>query len=213
MADPTLLGALTATLEKLVNGALRYDPGTQAALAKLAGKVLAVESTFPPLTFYLLPQPATADVHLAVHAYCDLPPDTRLKGSLPAILALTLGPRHSLANSGVQVSGNPALLADLQAILANLDIDWEEPITDFLGTSIGHPFAELVRTQWQWTRNNVQKAQVALGDYLTEELRATPSKIELELFCAQVDQARAHSERLAARVQRLREHFGNGGGD
>ena len=213
MADPTIVGALTATLEKLVNGALRYDPGTQAALAKLAGKVLAVESTFPPLTFYLLPQPATADVNLAIHAYYELPADTRLKGSLPAILALTLGSQHSLANSGVEVSGNSAILADLQEILANLDIDWEEPITDLLGASIGHPFAELVRSQWQWTRTSLKKAQTGLGDYLTEELRATPSKVELDLFCAQVDHTRADTERLAARIQHLSERFSHGGGE
>lgn len=206
MLDPTLLGALTAALEKAVNAALRYDPGTRTALSRLAGRVLAIESTFPPLTFYLQPQAEQSGASLSIHAYCETPVETTLRGSLPAILALTFGSQHSLANSGVEVTGNTGLLAELQDIFANLDMDWEEPITDVLGSTLGHPFSQLLRKQWQWTNNNIGKAQRFLGDYITEELRATPSRSELEIFYQDVDQVRSDTERLALRVRRLQQH-------
>lgn len=205
MIDPSLLGVVTATLEKVVNAPLRYDPGTRAALGKLAGKVIAVDSTLPPLTFYLHPQPADSDVSLEIHAYCDRPADTRLKGSLPAIMALTFGSQHSLANSGVEVLGSTTVLSQLQDILHNVDIDWEEPITQVMGSTLGHPFAQLLQGQWQWARNNMNKAQHFFGEYVTEELRATPSKAELEVFYDEVTLLRSDTERLQARVQRLRQ--------
>lgn len=205
MLDPTLLGALTATLEKTINAALRYDPGTRVALGKLAGRVLAIESTFPPVTLYLQPQNEESGTSLSIHAYCETPVETTLRGALPAILALTFGSQHSLANTGVEVTGNPGLLAALQDVFANIDIDWEEPVNDVLGSALGHPFAQMLRKQWQWGHSNIDKAQKFMGDYITEELRATPSRSELEHFYQSVSQTRSDTERLAQRIRRLTE--------
>ena len=207
MVDPAVLGALTTALEKLANAALKYDPGTRVALGKLAGKILALESSFPPLTFYLCPQPADAELSLRVQAFCELPADTHLTGSLPALLALTFGPQHSLANSGVQVSGSSGFLSDFQDVMRNLDIDWEEAVNGAMGVTAGHQFSELMRGQMRWTRTNLGKARGFFGDYLTEELRATPAKAELEAFYKSVDDLRSDSDRLAAKLSKLNERL------
>jgi ubiquinone biosynthesis protein UbiJ len=207
MMDPTALGALTAALEKLANAALQYDPGTRVALGKLAGKSLALESTFPPLTFYLCPQPTNSELSLRVQAFCELPADTHLTGSLPALLALTFGPQHSLANSGVQLSGSSGFLSDFQDVVKNLDVDWEEAINAVIGVTAGHQFSELMRGQMHWAQAGLGKARGFLGDYLTEELRATPARAELEAFYKSVDDLRSDSDRLAARLSKLNERL------
>ncbi len=203
MLDPTLLGALTATIEKTANLALAYDPGTRAGLGRMSGKILALESTFPELTLYLSPQPETSNVSLTVQSHCALPVDVRLKGSLLAVLALALGPQHSLANSGVEVSGSTGLLSEFQDVIGDLDIDWEEAVNELLGTTLGHQLAQLLRGQAQWINTSVSKAEGFIGDYLTEELRTTPAKVELEHFYDEVNDLRSRTDRLNARLQQL----------
>ena len=207
MTDPTAPGALTAALEKLINTALKYDPGTRSALVKLAGRVLALESSFPSLTFYLCPQPVDSDLSLRVQAFCELPEDTRLKGSLPALLALALGRQHSLANSGVEVSGSASLLSDFQDVMNQVDIDWEEAVNAALGVTVGHQFSEILRGQLRWVGSGLDKAQDFIGDYLTEELRTTPAKAELNAFYSNVDELRSNADRIAAKVQSFEQRL------
>lgn len=208
-----IVGALATALEKSANAALRYDPGTRAALNKLAGKILAVESQLPPLTLYLAPQPADAEVGLTVEPYSNIPADTHLKGPLAAILALILSPQHSLANSGVTVSGSSGFLSDFQDVMSQVDIDWEEPVNQLLGNTLGHQFAELVRSQFQWASSRTSKAQEFMGDYLAEELRAVPGQAEMTGFYDGVDQVRSATDRLAARIQHLNQQFNSRQGD
>ena len=42
-----------------------------------------------------------------------------------------------------------------------------------------------------------------MGEYLKEELRVLPARIEVENFSADVNRLRSDVDRLAARIQRL----------
>ena len=206
MTDPTPIGALAAVLEKAVDQTLRYDPGTRTALSQLAGKVIALEAQLPPLTIYLCPQPAGTEPALRVQTHFEGQVDTHLTGSLPAMLMLCLGDRSSLAGSGVRVSGDSGLLNRLQDILRHLDIDWEEPVTDVLGNTLGHSVAQLLRRQVGGLAELTKKTQAVAGEYITEELKAAPSREELEAFYDDVDALRSDLDRLSARFGLFQQH-------
>lgn len=201
MADPTLLSAVCSALERLVNTALVYDPASRQALAELEGRVLAVELSELKTTFYVVPR----QDGLGIQSYYEGAVDTRLRGSTPALLALLKSSRLNLKDSGVEVFGSTGLLISLQEIALNLDLDWEEALSQVFGDILGPQGAAALRGLAGWIQGRQQSVEQRLSEYLTEELRASPSRPELEFFYQQVDGLRLTVDRLAARIDRLRK--------
>ena len=198
--DHMITAAALASAEKIINTALRYDPATRIGLARLSGKILAVNITAPiAVTLFVMP----LDEEIQLMANWDGDVDTRLSGSLMALLQLSTTEVHNLKYSGVTVAGDLGLLADLQALLKNLDIDWEDMVSQFTGDIIGHQTAELIRTKFGWVKDRARSAQRLTKEFLTEELRALPSKPELNDFYRQVDEVRLAVDRAAARAEQL----------
>jgi ubiquinone biosynthesis protein UbiJ len=192
--------AALASAEKIINTALRYDPATRIGLTRLSGKILAVDITAPvAATIFLMP----LDEDIQLMASWDGDVDTRLSGSLMALLQLSKGEIHNLKYSGVTAMGDLGLLADLQKLLKNLEIDWEDMLSQFTGDLIGHQAAQLIRAKFGWMKDRAQSAQRLTREFLTEELQTLPSKPELNDFYRQVDELRLAVDRVAARVERL----------
>lgn len=198
MANTITLAAL-ASAEKMLNTALRYDPATRLGLARLEGKIIALHITAPALTFFVMPM----DDELRLMSHWDGAVDTRISGSLLALMQLAQTEIHNLKHSGVTVMGDLQLLAELQRLLKNLDIDWEEMLSQFTGDVIGHQSAELLRAQLGWVKDRTRNSQRLTREFLTEELQALPAKAELENFYQQVDELRLAVDRAAARVEIL----------
>jgi len=197
--DPTISTAVISSAEKIINVALNYDPATRIALAKLEPQVLAVRLTTPNLAIYIAPR---ADgIHILGHHEGDI--TTELQGSAPALMTLLKSDRINLKDSGVQVMGSTHFLAEFQKILKMLDIDWEEMLTQILGDVVGHQSAELIRSKFGWAKDRVSNIQRLTSEFLTEELKALPSKAELTFFNQQVDEIQLDVERMEARIHKL----------
>lgn len=204
--DATLSTAALAGLEKLVNTALRYDPGTRIALGKLADRVLAITVTAPAFTVYLTPD----EQGLRLMGHWEGEVHTQLRGSLPALMQLARSERTSFADSGVEVIGNTGLLVDLQRLLKNLDIDWEEALSELLGDVVGHQGANVIRSSVNYTRDRAGEVKRLVSEFLTEELQTLPSRNELEGFYQDVDDLRLHADRLEARIKEFLQRGKNG---
>ncbi len=196
--DHSIKSGFGAAIEIAVNKALTYDAGTQEALKKLENKRLKIEITEPKSSFYF----QFNNGEVCVLAYCETKIDCTLRGSLKNIVALVLQDDiHNLTNSGVEVKGDVALLMQISKIAKRVDIDWEEALTDVTGDLAGHQIAKQMRRSSSWFKNLNQKAWPYLGEYLTEEIQAIPSELELTNFYDEVNQVRAHLERLERRLQ------------
>lgn len=197
--DPTISTAALAAAEKIINAALAYDPATRIALAKLEPQLLAIVITQPPLRVYLAPR---ADgVHLL--GQCEHSTTTELHGSLIALASLLKSDRVNLKDSGVHVTGNSHFLAQLQTILKNIDIDWEEILSKIVGDIAGHQGANFIRSQLQWATDRVDTIQRLGTEFLTEEINALPSRAELNFFYQQVDDIQLDVDRIDARIEQL----------
>jgi ubiquinone biosynthesis protein UbiJ len=198
MANTFTIAAL-ASAEKMLNAALRYDPATRIGLAQLEGKILAVQITAPALNFFVMPM----DDELRLMGNWEGDVDTRITGSLLALAQLSQTETHNLKDSGVTVMGDLSLLADMQRLMKNLDIDWEEILSHFTGDIIGHQTVQVIRAKFGWAKDRAKSAQRLTGEFLTEELKALPGKPELEDFYRQVDDLRLAVDRAAARVEAI----------
>lgn len=201
MIDPALLTAVIAASNKAIATALKYDPGTQAALQTLDGKVLKINCTSPEISIYAVIE----DNGVRLRSHYEQVAHCSLTGSAGALFSLLWQESHSLADSGVTVSGEPSLLSNIQQLLKRLDIDWQQPITDALGETAAFPLTRLLSSQGFWLHQRVQRLPDWLSDVLTEELQLLPSADELALFYEDVSEVRADSERLQARIDRLRK--------
>lgn len=191
-----ITGAALAVCEKIINKALDYDPATRLGLAKCEGKILAVKISAPPCKCFVFFQ----EDSLRLMTNWDADVDTEISGSPLALAQLASTPVHNLKDSGVTVAGDLQLLSDLQHVIRNLDIDWEEILTQIFGDLIGHQTAEVIRKSTAWKKQQTEKFQRLAGEFVTEELHAIPSKVELEIFYQQVDELRLAADRLMARV-------------
>lgn len=191
--------AALASAEKMLNAALRYDPATRIGLAQLEGKILAVQITAPALNVFVMPM----DDELRLMGNWEGDVDTRITGSLLALAQLGQQEIHNLKDTGVTVMGDLSLLADYQRLLKNLDIDWEEMLSQFTGDIIGHQTAQMLRAKFSWAKDRATSAQRLTSEFLTEELKTLPGKPELEHFYQQVDDLRLAVDRAAARVEAI----------
>ncbi|MGM0564654.1 MAG: ubiquinone biosynthesis accessory factor UbiJ [Pseudomonadota bacterium] len=202
----SLLGAL----EIAINSAIAREPDLEGALASLDQRVVGATLAGPGVTVYaqvlggsvvlFSRGEKSADVHLSA------PPGAFLK------LALSRDPHALFGNSDVRVEGDVRTAQQFQQLLASLDLDWEEHLAQLLASRFGGQWGDLAARQvglladglGRWLNRGGRTLQQALRDYLQEEARHLPTRIEVDNFADDVDQLRLSVERLEARIRRLR---------
>ena len=203
--DPALHTAVLAAVERVINRALELAPGSRAALNGLADEVFALHCTAPPLDVYL--QPGDGKVRLM--GVYDGPVTTSMRGVASdfAELATASDPTAALINGRIELKGDSAPLIELQKIITALEIDWEAPLVDALGDVAGHQLAQLLRGAYGWGRQASTGLERQLEEFIHEEARLSPPRLELEDFYRDVQQLGLRVDRLQSRAQRLRKRL------
>lgn len=195
---------LAAALEPLINAWLRQDPETLARFAALEGRVVALHVEGLDLDLYFLPG---ADGIQVLGRY-EGDPDTRLSGTPPQLAALALRePEDALFGGGLRVEGDTALGQQFRELLAAVDIDWEEQLARLTGDVVAHQAGEALRGAGRLLSRAAGTLRQDLTEYLQEELRLLPTRIETANFLDDVDRLRADVDRLDARVRRLHKRL------
>jgi ubiquinone biosynthesis protein UbiJ len=192
----------TPLIEEVGNRLLRLDPETLRRLGDLQGRVVCIEFRDLGRKIYL--HPSESGFRLATE--CDQTPAVTLRGTLATFARLGMGAETETFKAGeFEIEGDAALGQRLQRILGNLDLDWEEPLARLFGDPLGHEIGRAARTVFAWQRQALQTFGLNAAEYFQEEARLLPVRYEVEAFLNAVDVVRADVDRLAARVQRLRD--------
>lgn len=196
--------AIAVGLEIALNRLLRLDPDTQARLAALEERVIALELDGLGLTLYLLP-----GAH-GVRVMDQYPgePTVRIRGA-PLALARQWRGRETFG-SDITIEGDAAVGRQFQTALARLDIDWEEWLSQWIGDAAAHQFGRFWRGFQSWGRQAGAILRRDGGEYLQRELRVLPPRPAVERFLSAVDALREDTDRLAARIERLRRRWATG---
>ena len=192
---------LHATIETLFNRYVALDPVARERLAKLHGKVIAVELKGVETTLYLIP----ATHRLMVVGSHEGDPDCCMSGTPLALIKMINSERNSeqLFSGEVVITGNTELAHRFGKILADMDVDWEEQLSHLTGDAFAHGAGSLFRELTAWGRNTVSNFGLDVGEYLQHEIQLLPPRVEIEAFLDQVDDLRDDTERLEARIRRL----------
>ncbi|GAB3284905.1 ubiquinone biosynthesis accessory factor UbiJ [Parahaliea aestuarii] len=205
MPDPTLHTAALAALEGVINRALALDSRSGEQLGRLEGCVFSLDCTSPPFRAFLLP--GVDGVALAGHWDGKVTTAVRGEASDFAELATASDPTATLINGNLTLEGDSAPLIELQKILAGLDLDWEAPLVDTLGDVAGHQLAEAFRGLFSFGRMAHKSLERQLNEFIHEEARLSPPRLELEDFYHDVGALAERSERLEAKLARLRSRI------
>ena len=203
--NPTLHTAGLAAVEAAVNRGLELAPAGREALAGLEDCVFALHCTAPVLDVYL--QPTGGSIRLM--GVYEEPVTTSIRGEASdfAELATASDPAAALINGNLELHGDSAPLIELQRILSDLDVDWEAPLVDALGDVPGHQLAQMLRGAFSWGVQASASLARQLDEFIHEEARLTPPKLELEDFYRDVQDLELQVERLESRAARLRKRL------
>lgn len=193
--------AVLAAFASAFNRYLQLDPDTAARMADLQGHCIALEFRGLDLTLYLIPR---ADrVRLLQDSDCE--PDTTLSGTPLGMAGLGLvgNTERTLFSGEVSISGDVETGQAFKSILDSMDIDWEEQLSRFTGDVVAHQLGNAARQARRFLVHARRTLEQDTGEYLQEELRVLPSRVEIENFMAGVSRLAMDTDRLAARIRRL----------
>jgi ubiquinone biosynthesis protein UbiJ len=198
--------AITAAVEAAVNRYLDLDPLSRGRLQDLEGRVIAVELADTALELYFLP--GAGGMQILEHYEGQA--DTRLRSNVFGLAELTLGRdrERALFSGDVMIEGDMELGQRFQELLAGVRIDWEEHLSHLVGDVAAHQMGNLARGARDYAHHATETLASDLSEYLQEEARLLPARIEIENFMNDVDGLRLDTDRLEARIRRLQARVG-----
>lgn len=199
-----------AGLEAALNGYLGLDPVTRERLAALHGRTVGVEVLGLGLILFFTADETGA---LQLCGRQEGEPDCWLRGTPLDLMRAgdrTAGADQLFARR-VRIEGDSGLAQRFGAILADIDIDWEEHLSRIVGDVVAHEVGSAARAAQDFGRRAGRTAEQNLREYLQEEARLLPTRYEVKEFLDAVDALRDDVERLAARVERLGKRSGEVG--
>jgi ubiquinone biosynthesis accessory factor UbiJ len=198
-----LPAAWCSWLESAVNGYLALDSEFPPRLDALHGKTLRVEITGMNLDLYI--GVVQRRVTLRQH-HADLA-DAEVRGAPLGLLDLLHGgdPMALVREGRIELRGDVQLAREFKKVLDTLDIDWEEKLSRMVGDWPAHRIGILAAGFDRWRRRSGESLHRSMGEYLQEESRLLPGRIEIENFIFEVDGLRESADRLEA----VMDHMGS----
>ena len=193
---------LTEALETSINLVLKKDPDTLKKFSALQGKVIAFEITELNFTLYLFPHTEGVQVQYLYEGQAD----TTLQGSPLAFINMSLGDSTESFFSGeIRIKGDIELGQYFKRILEQLDLDWEEWLSEYSGDLIAFKAGSLIRNLNTWGKDTFKTLKLDASEYLQDEGQLSPHPEEIEYFANNVSQLRDDTARLEARIMRLQK--------
>jgi ubiquinone biosynthesis protein UbiJ len=191
-----LLGQLAASLNRNVAQSDRA-----ATLARqLEGRVLALALEGTPLTLWFV----VNDGRVAIASRHEGAPDARLAGTPFSLLSLVgRGAPDRVRTAGIRIDGDAEVAQRFQGLLQLAQPDFEEELARVIGDVAAHQVANLARGFLDWGRKAADSFSQNVAEYLQEEGRDVPTRVELDEFLEAVDHLRNDADRLEARLARL----------
>jgi ubiquinone biosynthesis protein UbiJ len=196
----SLNSTLAGAVDKALNLYIRQDPRALERCAALDGRIIAVHITGLEVSIYFAP----GSDGIRVLGEYEGEADTHLSGTPMALARLGLAAgEDALFKGDVKIRGDSGTGEQFQALLAEVDWDWEEQLSRITGDLVAHQAGELGRATRRILRDSRSTLEQNIAEYLHEEARLLPSRPEIDNLLADIDTFRSDVDRLSARIERL----------
>jgi ubiquinone biosynthesis protein UbiJ len=130
--------------------------------------------------------------------------DAKLTGRPLSLARLAAtGDEDVLRSKAVRVAGDPLVAQDFRELIRIAAPDFEEELSRLVGDLAARRLANVARDLAGWGLDAADRLSRDVAEYLQEESRNLPARVEVEAFLDRVDATAEAFERLEARVARL----------
>ncbi|MFT5550046.1 MAG: ubiquinone biosynthesis protein UbiJ, partial [Candidatus Azotimanducaceae bacterium] len=99
--------------------------------------------------------------------------------------------------------GEARVAQQMQKILTELDIDWEEVLSKYTGDVMAYQIHKQVLGAGEWLRNSAWSLLQNTSEYIREEQHLSPTQVEFERFQKYTTTLKQDVERSEARLRHL----------
>jgi ubiquinone biosynthesis accessory factor UbiJ len=186
-------------LSTMLNRNVAQSERASALAQQLDGRAMSLEFEGTPVTLVF----KVAGRRIALDTRTDVEADASLTGSPLALLSLVgPGAEERFRGSSIRIAGDAEVAQRFRDLLQLAQPDVEEELSRVVGDVAAHQVANLARGFFDWGRKAADSFSTNVAEYLQEEGRDVPSRVEVEEFLEAVDQLREATDRLEARVSR-----------
>ena len=188
-------------LAAVLNRNVRQSDRARTAAAQLEGRVLSLALEGTPLTLYF----RIHDGQIAIETRHEgTTVDASLAGTPIGLLSMVgPGAETRMRSAGIHIAGDAEVAQRFRDLLAAAQPDVEEELSRVIGDVAAHQVANLARGFFDWGRRAADSFSQNVAEYLQEEGRDLPTRVELEEFLESVDHLREAADRFEARLVRL----------
>ncbi len=202
-----ILPLFAPTIEMLINQAIRLDPDAQSRLDLLDGKIIKIELTDLKVVFFFVIE----DNLILVKPECNEQANAELKGTSSSFFNLALSEKgsDSIFKGEVHFAGEIGTAQNFQNFFKQLNIDWEEHLSQYTGDIVAHQMISSGKKVSDWLQKTVATTQQNLSEYIRFEAKLSPASIELENFYDAIADLKSDSDKLKQKVERLSQKITN----
>ena len=188
---------------------LDLDPDTRDRLAGLQGKVLCIELTVPIMTIFMVP----TEQGVSLIGQCEQEPDVTLRGTALSFMQLGAGGLESgaLSRGKITVEGDAETGQAFQRILSQMDIDWEELVSRYIGDTPARKLGNVVRGLGYWAAESAALSKKNIAEYFQEERRILATEVGMNRFQQEVEELRSDVDRIEQRLVKIERRAGGSG--
>jgi ubiquinone biosynthesis protein UbiJ len=193
------VNAVFDRLSTMLNRNVAQSERAAALARQLEGRGLALEFEGTPLTFSF----RVADGRITLGTRDAVEVDATLSGSPLSLLSLVgPGAADRLRGSSIRIAGDAEVAQRFRDLLQHAQPDFEEELSRVVGDVAAHQVANIARGLFDWSRKAADSLSSNVAEYLQEEGRDVPARVEVEEFLEAVDQLREATDRFDARLSR-----------
>jgi len=204
------LGSLALLpVEKVLNAIIARDPHVAKKLSAFDSKCIEIVSDRPSFSLSIRFEDAAIRLSAIDSQTLGVVADATISGSAENLLSLLAkkAERRAMADTAIDISGDAALVHDLQMTIETLDINWQDYLAPLLGDVLSNELGEVEQSARDWSKSAGTKIQRNIRDYLSEEARLVPSQLEVDSFSNRLDRMRLSIDRVAARTELLKRRY------
>ena len=195
-----LVALLAPTIETVINKVISLDPEASHGLSRLNQKVIAFH-------FIDIDQKLFFNIdenYIIVKAETGKDIHAELSGNLLSFFNLAIEDNSDPVFKGeVRFAGEISTAQNFQKFFTQLDIDWEEHLSQYIGDIAAHQVFKGGKALHHWLLKTSKTAQQNFSEYIRFEAKAVPAPIELENLYDDIADLKSDVERFSLKVERL----------
>lgn len=187
-------------LESILNRNIAGSAAARSLCKRLAGKVLALRFTGLPLSIVF----RSDGERMTLDTVQPQAASATLSGTPLSFMQLAgATPEAALRTGAVHIEGDAEVAQTFSELLKAARPDLEEELSRVVGDVTAHQIGNVARSVLAFGRRASDTFAQNVAEYLQEEGRDLPTRVEADEFIVGVDKLRDDAERLEARLSLL----------